>query len=134
MKEPSDQPADSGHAIDVHVGKRLRHLRHFRGKTQQEIAEALGITFQQIQKYERGMSRISCRRLYRLAQVLTVPVGSFFEGLPDPVSDEAKEFYSLDELTLRQQRMLSEIIAIESPELFDKLAALVKTLNKSGPK
>lgn len=67
--------------IDIHVGKRLRRRRRLLGMTQHQLAVAIGIRFQQIQKYECGANRITASRLYELAVALTVPVGYFFEGL-----------------------------------------------------
>lgn len=69
------------HPVDVHVGQRIRQRRWMNGTTQQQLAEAVGIKFQQIQKYETGMNRVSASRLWDIAHVLTVPVSFFFEGL-----------------------------------------------------
>jgi transcriptional regulator with XRE-family HTH domain len=69
------------HAVDVYVGKRIRHRRWMNGTTQQQLAEAVGIKFQQIQKYETGMNRVSASRLWDISRVLNVPVSFFFEGL-----------------------------------------------------
>ncbi len=69
------------HPVDVHVGKRIRHRRWMNGTTQQQLAEAVGIKFQQIQKYETGMNRVSASRLWDIANVLKVPVSFFFDGL-----------------------------------------------------
>ncbi len=69
------------HPVDVHVGKRVRHRRWLTGMTQQQLAEAVGIKFQQIQKYETGMNRVSASRLWDIAHSLGVPVSYFFEGL-----------------------------------------------------
>ncbi len=71
------------HPVDVHVGKRVRQRRWMVGMTQQQLAERVGIKFQQIQKYETGMNRISASRLWDIADVLDVPVSFFFEGLED---------------------------------------------------
>ena len=67
--------------IDIHVGNRLRLRRTLLGLSQEKLGEAVGITFQQLQKYERGANRISSSRLFNLSQVLSVQVGFFFEGL-----------------------------------------------------
>ncbi len=72
-----------GHPVDIHVGKRLRLRRNIAGLSQEAVAKAVGITFQQIQKYERGVNRMSASRLFEFAQVLQVPIPYFFEGL-DP--------------------------------------------------
>ncbi|WP_458791256.1 helix-turn-helix domain-containing protein [Yoonia sp. MH D7] len=69
------------HPVDVHVGQRIRQRRWMNGTTQQHLAEAVGIKFQQIQKYETGMNRVSASRLWDIAHVLSVPVSFFFEGL-----------------------------------------------------
>ena len=76
--------------IDRHLGKRLRLRRRTLGLTQQQIAEAVGVCFQQIQKYECGANRISAARLWLLAKALESPVGAFFDGLGEEVeaSDE----------------------------------------------
>ena len=69
------------HPVDVHVGKRVRHRRWMVGMTQQQLAEKVGIKFQQIQKYETGMNRISASRLWDIAEALQVPVSYVFEGM-----------------------------------------------------
>ena len=69
------------HPVDVHVGKRVRHRRWMVGMTQQQLGEAVGIKFQQIQKYETGMNRVSASRLWDIAHALDVPISFFFEGL-----------------------------------------------------
>ncbi|MDJ0637480.1 MAG: helix-turn-helix transcriptional regulator [Paracoccaceae bacterium] len=69
------------HPVDVHVGKRIRHRRWLVGMTQQQLAESVGIKFQQIQKYETGMNRVSASRLWDIASSLSVPVSFFFDGL-----------------------------------------------------
>ena len=69
------------HPVDVHVGKRIRHRRWMVWMTQQQLAEKVGIKFQQIQKYETGMNRVSASRLWDIAETLSVPVSFFFEGL-----------------------------------------------------
>lgn len=71
------------HPVDVHVGKRVRHRRWLIGMTQQQLAEQVGIKFQQIQKYETGANRISASRLWDIADALEVPVSFFFDGLEE---------------------------------------------------
>jgi transcriptional regulator with XRE-family HTH domain len=73
--------------IDRHVGSRVRMRRLMLHMSQGEIAEALGLTFQQVQKYEKGSNRISASRLQHLSQLLQVPVPFFFEGAPDLVTE-----------------------------------------------
>jgi transcriptional regulator with XRE-family HTH domain len=71
------------HPVDVHVGKRVRHRRWMVGMTQQQLGDIVGIKFQQIQKYETGMNRISASRLWDIAQALGVSISFFFEGFDE---------------------------------------------------
>jgi transcriptional regulator with XRE-family HTH domain len=77
----SHEAKPMANATDLHVGKRLRRRRRLLGLTQQQLAESIGIRFQQIQKYECGANRVTASRLYELAVALNVPVNYFFEGL-----------------------------------------------------
>ncbi len=72
--------------IDVHVGARLRQRRTLLGMNQTKVADALGLTFQQVQKYERGATRIGASRLFALSRVLDVPVEYFFDDMPAAVA------------------------------------------------
>jgi transcriptional regulator with XRE-family HTH domain len=77
--------------VDIHVGARIRFRRKLLGLSQQKLAEDLGLTFQQIQKYERGSNRVSASKLYALSRSLQIPVVYFFEGLPNHAdADQAK--------------------------------------------
>ncbi len=89
-KPPSDA-LKGKHPVDLHVGKRLRHRRWMIGMTQQQLANAVGIKFQQIQKYESGANRVSASRLWDLSQALSVPVSFFFEGLDGESAAEMEE-------------------------------------------
>jgi transcriptional regulator with XRE-family HTH domain len=71
------------HPVDAHVGKRIRHRRWMVGMTQQQLADKVGIKFQQIQKYETGMNRVSASRLWDIADALGVSIAFFFEGLAE---------------------------------------------------
>lgn len=73
--------------IDVHVGSRIRLRRQLLKMSQEKLGDELGVTFQQVQKYERGANRVGASRLYRLSRVLTVPVQFFFEGLGEDVAE-----------------------------------------------
>ena len=110
--------------IDQHIGQRVRERRIVLGLSQTVLADGLGITFQQLQKYEKGHNRIAAGRLYGCAQLLKVPPSYFFEGLegfdsgtPDATrSDEelelARAYYSIDDPTQRQRvRRLIQAIA-----------------------
>src|ERR1700686_3247676 len=75
-------PRDGAHPTDTHVGTRVRERRMMLKMTQEILGEALGLTFQQVQKYEKGTNRISASRLHRISEILQVPVEFFFEGVP----------------------------------------------------
>ena len=72
--------------IDVHAGARLRQRRTLLGMTQTNLSDALGMSFQQVQKYERGTNRISASRLFNLSRVLDVPIQFFFDDMPNAVA------------------------------------------------
>jgi transcriptional regulator with XRE-family HTH domain len=72
--------------IDVHVGARIRLRRTLLGMSQERLGEALGLTFQQVQKYERGVNRVGASRLFDLSRVLDVPISFFFDDMPDTLS------------------------------------------------
>ncbi len=74
---------DMKHPVDAHVGKRIRHRRWMIGMTQQQLADKVGIKFQQIQKYETGMNRVSASRLWDISDALGVTIAFFFEGLSE---------------------------------------------------
>ena len=80
MRTVTDPRAQRAHHIDIHVGTRVRVRRKALKISQQELAGHLSLTFQQVQKYERGSNRISASKLFEIAQVLQVPVAYFFEG------------------------------------------------------
>ena len=77
-------------AIDNHVGGRIRERRIMLGLTQQQLAEMIGVTYQQAHKYERGINRVSAGRLYQIAEVLNAPITYFYDGIgeaaPRPVA------------------------------------------------
>jgi transcriptional regulator with XRE-family HTH domain len=75
--------------IDVHVGGRIRLRRTLLGMSQEKLGEAIGLTFQQVQKYERGANRVGSSRLFDLARVLDVPISYFFEDMPNSVQEKS---------------------------------------------
>jgi transcriptional regulator with XRE-family HTH domain len=84
MRRPGRRKGDKPNPIDVHVGSRVRLRRNMLGLSQEKLGEAIGLTFQQVQKYERGANRIGASRLHDLSRVLDVPVSFFFDDM-DPV-------------------------------------------------
>ena len=87
------------HPIDIHVGSRVYLRRNLLGLTQETLAKAVGVTYQQLQKYERAVNRISASRLFNLSRALDVPVSFFFEDMPS------------DAASARQVKLFSERIA-----------------------
>jgi transcriptional regulator with XRE-family HTH domain len=77
--------------IDRHVGSRVRMRRMMLGMSQEKLGDALGLTFQQVQKYEKGANRIGASRLQQISQILQVPVSFFFEGVPSPRTEQRAE-------------------------------------------
>ncbi len=100
------------HPVDVHVGKGVRSRRILRGMTQAVLAEQIGLTFQQLQKYESGANRISASRLWEIAQILDVPVASFFDGIEPGASgtEDLPEIRSLpDAEMLETAKVVQEL-------------------------
>lgn len=81
--DPPSRSTGRTQDIDRHVGARIRERRIMLGFTQQQLADLIGVTYQQAHKYERGINRVSAGRLFEVAQVLSVPVNYFFDGLTD---------------------------------------------------
>ncbi|WP_426289746.1 helix-turn-helix domain-containing protein (plasmid) [Ensifer adhaerens] len=135
----SDQlQAKKPNAIDVHVGSRIRLQRALKGMSQTTLAEGLGITFQQVQKYEKGTNRVGSSRLLAIANILGVPVAWFFEdgpvspptslGLGPGSGREITEFLnSAEGLSLNRA-----FAAIEDDKVRRKVVDLVKTLAREA--
>lgn len=109
--------------IDRHVGSQIRQRRVMLGLSQQQIADLIGVTYQQAHKYERGINRISAGRLYNLACVLSVPVNYFFEGIEDDAPGAALK---------PRQRMCLELarnfMKIEQEDQQDALSRMARAL------
>lgn len=91
------------HPVDTHVGKRIRHRRWLIGMTQQQLAEEVGVKFQQIQKYETGANRVSASRLWDIAAAMDVHVSSFFEGFQDEGKAPAAKVAMPADLTVNKE-------------------------------
>lgn len=89
-------PLGTPRPVDVHVGQRLRQRRTLLGMSQEKLGEAVNLTFQQIQKYERGANRIGASRLFQLGQVLDVSVSYFFEDMPGEVTKTRGDYAAPD--------------------------------------
>jgi len=79
--------AENPDPVDIHVGKQVRKRRNALSMSQEKLGKALGLTFQQVQKYERGVNRIASSRLYQLGQILDVEISYFFDGYDDAPTD-----------------------------------------------
>lgn len=128
-------------SIDEHVGMRLRQKRSLLNLSQEKLAESLGITFQQVQKYENGANRISASRLYQLSKTLSVPVSFFFDSYEGPVSykkglaggmAEGKQAGLKGQEDLMQRKETLELVrvyySLKDPKLRKDLLKLVKSM------
>jgi transcriptional regulator with XRE-family HTH domain len=125
------------HHIDVHVGSRVRLRRMFIGMSQERLGEQMRLTFQQIQKYEKGTNRIGASRLFQLAEVLNVPVGFFFEGLETPAqgseaagfAEPKSETYVMDFLDSREGVELNRaFVRIKDPKVRKSIVDMVRAM------
>jgi transcriptional regulator with XRE-family HTH domain len=107
--------------IDAHVGKRLRLRRTMMGLSQEAIAKAVGITFQQVQKYEKGTNAMNASRLFEFAEVMQVPVAYFFEGLESKNSGEGHGFHEEGEVFDRGGKRVSDRESLEMMKAFKRI-------------
>jgi transcriptional regulator with XRE-family HTH domain len=121
--------------IDRHVGARVRMRRMLAGVSQEKLGEALGLTFQQIQKYEKGSNRISASRLQQIAKMLDVPVSFFFDGAPTGdmpsggFSDAASTAYVSDFLATSEGVQLTKaFVRIKSVRVRRRIVDLVEAM------
>ena len=110
-------------SVDAFVGGRIKQRRKALGMSQVALAEALGVTFQQIQKYERGANRIAAGALYKMADALKVPISYFFDGLPTlEISDDAASRRAIEFLCTREGAAMVEALSRVPPKLRMALA------------
>jgi len=108
--------------IDRHVGARIRERRIMLGLTQQQLADLIGVTYQQAHKYERAINRVSAGRLFEIAQVLSVPVGYFFDGLEH---DEDRSVSPRERMCLELARNFAQIPNERHQEALSLLARVL---------
>ncbi|MBB6254911.1 helix-turn-helix domain-containing protein [Nitrospirillum iridis] len=126
--------------IDVHVGSRVRLRRTLLGMSQEKLGEAIGLTFQQVQKYERGANRIGASRLFDLSRVLDVPVSFFFDDMagdtPGDVVDEVLSpdmGFDADPMAKRETlELVRAYYRISDPAVRKRLFELTKAVANSG--
>ncbi len=133
---------DNPHPVDVHVGKRLRLRRSILGLSQEAIGKAIGVTFQQIQKYERGINRMGASRLYDFGRALNVPIAYFYEGYGDYVpmhalelgaaEPEAAKFEHNDINSRETLEIMRAYYRIKSPAVRKRIMELIRTFAEEG--
>lgn len=124
--------------VDIHVGSRVRLRRTLLGLSQEKLGEAVGLTFQQIQKYERGANRIGASRLFELSKILDVPISFFFDDMPEiartysggtGLQDLGQETFEADSLTRRETlELVRAYYRITDPKVRKRLFELAKSL------
>jgi transcriptional regulator with XRE-family HTH domain len=129
---------DEANPIDVHVGKRVRMRRMMIAMSQEKLGDALGLTFQQVQKYEKGANRIRASRLQQISLVLQVPVPFFFEGLPRSrgeshaqTGDPTPQYVSDYLATSDGLNLTKAFMQIPNPKLRHSIVALVEQIAES---
>jgi len=141
-KTVKDTKKSDPNPVDIHVGQRLRMRRSLLGLSQEKLSDAIGLTFQQVQKYERGANRISASRLYQFSKILDVPIAYFFEnytktnkssgvqlGLSDNIQDE---FSGEDVLSSKETIELIRIYySIRDPKVRKDLLTMIKSMVES---
>jgi len=136
-------PSGAPNPIDVHVGARMRLRRTLLGLSQEKLGELIGLTFQQVQKYERGANRVSCSRLFDLSRALEVPISYFFEEMSDEVKnlspvqmsrDLLQDDMPINEADPRLRRETLELVrnyySISDPDVRRRIYDLAKALSE----
>lgn len=136
-RRPRGRKGDKPNPIDIHVGSRVRLRRNMLRMSQEKLGEAIGLTFQQVQKYERGANRIGASRLHDLSRVLDVPVSFFFDDM-DPVrapaipggfAEGGQEMFDSDPLRKRETvELVGAYYQIDDPAIRRRLFDLAKVL------
>lgn len=139
MSSTENKTKGKASGIDVHVGKRLRQRRTLLGMTQEKLAEALGVTFQQVQKYERGANRVSAGKLYEVSKVLQTNIAYFFEGMSENddakkiiagLSDNDQEGYTPDNIMQRKETLdlLRIYYSVQDEQKRKELFKIIKSM------
>ncbi|MBO6639828.1 MAG: helix-turn-helix transcriptional regulator [Roseitalea sp.] len=132
----NDKKKKQPNPIDIHVGSRIRLRRTMLGMSQEKLGESLGITFQQVQKYEKGTNRVGASRLQNIASILNVPVSFFFEDAPDDSApaaasglEENASTYVVSFLSSSEGLQLNRaFVKIADPKVRRRIIDLVKSL------
>jgi transcriptional regulator with XRE-family HTH domain len=121
-RRPTRRSSGRTQDIDRHVGARVRERRIMLGFTQQQLADLIGVTYQQAHKYERGINRISAGRLFEIAHVLSVPINYFFEGLE---GDQGRQISPRERMCLELARNFAQIPNERHQEALSQLARVL---------
>ena len=137
VRRPGRLKSEKPNPIDVQVGSRVRLRRNMLGLSQEKLGESIGLTFQQVQKYERGANRIGASRLHELSRVMDVPVSFFFDdvdpvrapAIPGGFSEPPAEAFDSDPLRRRETvELVDAYYAIDDPAVRRRLYELARTL------
>jgi transcriptional regulator with XRE-family HTH domain len=141
IRRAGRQKSERPNPIDVQVGSRVRLRRNMLGLSQEKLGQAIGLTFQQVQKYERGANRIGASRLHELSRVLDVPVSFFFDdvdpvrapAIPGGFAEPTAEAFDSDPLRRRETvELVDAYFTIEDPAVRRRLFELAKALAGDG--
>lgn len=130
-------PQGEPNPIDVHVGNRIRLRRTLLGLSQEKLATLLGLTFQQVQKYERGMNRVGASRLWDIGKVLEVPIGFFYEDMDKEVANQSPRMFSIPDSTpteLAEDRETIDLDPMHRQETIELVKAYYKIGNRKAAK
>ena len=132
-RTPNGEP----NPIDVHVGNRIRLRRTLLGLSQEKLASLLGLTFQQVQKYERGMNRVGASRLWDIGKVLEVPIGFFYEDMDKEVASQSPRMFSMPDstpLALAEETETFDVDPMHRQETIELVKAYYKIPNRKAAK
>ncbi len=132
MPKPKSCRSDQEIDFDVHVGLKLREARTLKNLTQRDLGKLVGVTFQQIQKYENGKNRMGASRLWHISQILELPVSYFFEGLESGKRVDAHDVETAENIRRQSLELLRNFYAIEDDQMREAIYQLIKGMAKSG--
>ena len=126
----------SPNSVDVHVGNQIRRRRLALGMSQEKLAEALGISFQQVQKYEKGVNRVGASRLQAISDILQVPISFFFDGASPPSSSRKKAGDAPSTDFVREfledadsDKLVKAFLRIKAPEVRRSIVRMVEVIS-----
>lgn len=130
-------PQGAPNPVDVHVGNRIRLRRTLLGLSQERLASLLGLTFQQVQKYERGMNRVGASRLWDISKVLEAPIGFFFEDMDKDVANQSPRMFNAIDTEnefLEEEEETYTVDPMQRKETLELVKAYYKIQNRKAAK